>query len=815
MIRAAPPLLLLVLCFLAAPAGAVELRRPTLPQGGEVHLHADTLTRDEKGLITAEGNVRLVAGALHIAADRATYDPERGVATAEGRVTMVEGRTVARARKVTIDLLMESAILEEAAFFQKEEPQDPEALLTAEDATQLQRLGRNEVQLHADQLVRLQDGSFYAVGPNATICDCKGKPDWEIGASSATISEGSRLHLRWPVFYAKGVPIFAAPYFSLPLTNDRRSGLLAPNVSLLGRRGPSYEQPLYLVFGDSYDMTVSAGYFFGNSRPATNPQGQVVLGPDGEPLPEEVAFRGPRGTLELRWAPRIGTSGRGFVAYGYDQSLVSQENLEAKQISNPGVTGYNPNRFAIQLDQADAWDRGYSDRIALNLVSDRNYISDFTDDIVLRGDEALRSTAWAAGRWETALAAVSGTYFQDLRPPFQQGVPVPPGFEETVRLFGDGQRDTFAKLPAAAVDVARYSLPGEMGLSLHLGTVRFAPLTSAGFGDWGTDGLGPGDIGYPGPDPDGTEGDGFFEPGELPAAWRLSIRPTLSRPILFGRFLSVAPFAGWREELYDFEQRGTGVVGWGLVGAAVHTELARSYGGVRHAWIPRAEARTFLPAHDRGGPTKIYDELDTRPLVTTTQARVALRTRLDVPAGEGGTMALEGELGQDATLSPEAELAESFLEAAIRLGPASGSGLFRWDPLSRDLTEAVARLALETLRGDELRLSYRRLGPEGSERIRAIPDALFSDPEHFLEVPSALLGSLQQVGAGATFIPLPGLSLSYDLLFLPTLETARLLEQRATVAYVSSCRCWGGALHFAKRRDEALSAWVSFHLGEF
>src|SRR5690606_38430806 len=207
-------------------------------------------------------------------------------------------------------------------------------------------------------------------------------------------TQGGRLNMSWPVLYAKGVPIFAAPFFSLPLTDERRSGLLAPSVSLLGRRGPAYEQPFYLVLGDSWDLTFSLGYYFGNERNALDPQGNPVMGPDGEPLREEVAFRGPRSTLELRWAPRIGSSGRGYVAYRYDESLVSQRNLRAKRASNPGVGDYVPHRFGIQLDHADTWRRGLSDRIALNLVSDRNYIRDFTDDIVLRGEEALRSTAW-------------------------------------------------------------------------------------------------------------------------------------------------------------------------------------------------------------------------------------------------------------------------------------------------------------------------------------------------------------------------------------------------------------------------------------
>ena len=803
-------LLALLLAF--RPAAAVEAEGPVAPERW-VNLRADRLTRDETGLFLAEGDVRVVVGRLQLGADRAVYDPEKRILTAEGRVTFVEGRTVARARSLRIDLVLESGVLEGVAVFQKKEPQDPEQLLRAADAAELRALGRNEAVLYAEQVVRLSDGNYVAVGPSAAICDCPGKPDWEVGAKTVTLTESGRLNLSWPVFYAKGVPVFAAPFFSIPLTDERRSGLLAPNVSLLGRRGPGYEQPFYLVLGHSWDLTFSLGYFFGNSRDATDPQGNPVLGPNGERLREETAFRGPRSTLELRWAPRLGTSGRGFVAYGYDQSLVSPENLRAKRITAPGVGDYVPHRIGVQLDQVDDWGGGLSDRLAINLVSDRNYIRDFTDDIVLRGEEALRSTAWASWRAGALLLLGEAEYFQDLRPAFGDGADVPPGFVESVRLFGHGQRDTFARIPGAVMDLARLTLPGGFGLDVHLGAARFAPLTAWSFGDWGRDGLGPGDIGYPGPDPDGSEGDGVLEEGELPAVVRFSIRPTLSRSLVFGRFFSLTPYAGWREQFYEYEQTSGGVAGWGLFGAAARTELSRHFGGIRHAWIPAAEVRHLLAGHDTRAPERVYDELDTRPLRSVTQARVALGTRLDVAAES--VVGLEARIGQDVRAWPDPELSESFLDAAIRLGPFDGSGIVRVNPVTWRLTEAVTRASLTADAGHQLRASYRRMAREGSARILAPPDALFSDPEFFLEVPAALLDSLEAIGAGATVVPLRGLTLSYDLLFLPTLTRARLLEQRASIGYESACRCWRGALHFAKRRNEALSAWVSLELASF
>lgn len=776
-----------------------------------VHLSAERLVRDERGIVRAEGNVRLSAGAIVIGAERVEYDPEAETARLEGPVTLVDGPFVARASSAFMDLSTKTGVLQDVALFQKEEPLDPEAVLGQMDTEAVRALGKNELELHAEQVSLVENGEYVALGPSVTTCDCDDRsPDWRIGASSATLGTDDRLRLRWPVVYAKGVPILASPYLSLPLTNERKSGFLFAVPHLAGRRGPSYEQPLYLVLGHSYDMTISAGYYFGHATPVSTEDGAVVTEtPSGEVLKED-AFRGPRGSVEFRYTPRLGTAGRAFVAYGYDLSKRGDD-----------VLGGEPHRYGIQLDHRDEWEGGFADRLAINLVSDRNYVRDFVDDIVLRGEQTLRSTAWFAWRSESALAVAEGVYQQDLRPAFESGVTPPPTFHERLGLFGGGTRDTFQRVPAVAFDLARLPLPMGTGLSLHLGAARFAPWTRAAFGDWGLDGLGPGDAGYPGPDE--GEGDGLFErgrpgsPGEQPAVNRLSIRPTLSAPILFGRYLSLTPSVGWREELYDYEQgRGSGAVGWGVVGASAHTEVARSFAnGVRHAWIPRLEARTFLPAHETNAPVGIYDELDERPTRATTQGRVSLGSELLFPERlSGRALSLDVTVGQDAILVPEAQLAETFGSASLELWPFALTGLIQWDPHRELVTETVAQGSWSDRRGDQLRASYRSLANGGSSRLRAAPDELFADRYFTEESRPIIYRSLEQIGVGATVVPLRGLSLSYDLLFLPDLSRAKLLQQQASIGYSSACDCWAGALHFAKRRDEGLDFWVSFNLGQ-
>lgn len=796
----------LVLLLCAGVASAADPEEPELPAGltpeTPVHLSADELVRDPDGVVEAKGNVRVAAGPLFLGADSIRYDPESQHAELHGAVTLVDGTYVARAASASVDLRTRTGVLDDVALFQKTASPDVERILDAPDAIEVRKAGRNELEVHADRVVRLEDGSYTAANPSVTTCDCGDRPpDWRLAASSARLSPEDRLRLTWPVLYARDVPVLASPFLSLPLTNERKSGLLFAVPHITGRRGPSYEQPVYIVLGHSYDMTVSAGYYFGHAVPVTSENGPRAEAESGA-TPEEDAFRGPRGSVEFRYAPRIGTAGRAFFAYGYD--------LSKRGGLSPGAS---PSRFAIQEDHADDWNGPLADRLAINLVSDRNYVRDFVDDIVLRGEQTLRSTAWVAWREGAALAEVDGIYQQDLRPAFGPDVPVPTGFDETLRLFGHGARDTFQRVPAASIDLARLQGPFGSGLSLHLGVARFAPWTTAGFGDLGIDGLGPGDPAYPGPDL--GESDGVFERGELPSADRFSIRPTLSLPVLAGRWLSVTPYGGWREQVYRYGQdQGTGSVGWAVAGAAAHTEIARSFeGGTRHAWIPRIEARALLPSHASDPPPTIYDERDIRPLRTTTQARVGLGTQLQTPGPGGGVLAFDAEVAQDATLSPDPRLVETLASATVSLWPFRLGGLAVWDPRLDALSETVGEGSWTDIRGDQLRLSYRKLGPAGSARIRAGPDELFSDRFVTEVEPPLVLDDLEQIGAGVTVVPIDRLSLTYDLLFLPDLSSAKILQQRASVGYRSGCDCWAGALHFAKRRQEGLDFWVSFNLG--
>jgi LPS-assembly protein len=104
--------------------------------------------------------------------------------------------------------------------------------------------------LSGEQGLRLEQVSF-------TTCP-KGGEDWKMFASEIVIGKDSPFGEAYNTkFYVGGVPVFWLPYFAFPVTADRQSGLLFPNIGSSSRTGAEYEQPLYWNIAPNYDATIS------------------------------------------------------------------------------------------------------------------------------------------------------------------------------------------------------------------------------------------------------------------------------------------------------------------------------------------------------------------------------------------------------------------------------------------------------------------------------------------------------------------------------------------------------------------------------
>jgi len=109
------------------------------------------------------------------------------------------------------------------------------------------------ISVNADGTLKLIDGNFTT---------CYGEvPDWLLQASEINISveenHGEVINAQFKLF---DVPVFYLPYFSFPVTNERKSGFLYPKISSSGSSGLEIELPYYWNISENMDATITPRY---------------------------------------------------------------------------------------------------------------------------------------------------------------------------------------------------------------------------------------------------------------------------------------------------------------------------------------------------------------------------------------------------------------------------------------------------------------------------------------------------------------------------------------------------------------------------
>ena len=118
---------------------------------------------------------------------------------------------------------------------------------------------------------------------------------WNLKAQRLEIDRKKNLgvaHHAWLYFYH--VPIFYTPYLSFPLNKERKTGLLAPKLSVSSQNGFTYTQPFYMNLAPNYDTLLNTSWIAKRglyvdtlSRYITNnSHGQLRFGA----LPKDSAF---------------------------------------------------------------------------------------------------------------------------------------------------------------------------------------------------------------------------------------------------------------------------------------------------------------------------------------------------------------------------------------------------------------------------------------------------------------------------------------------------------------------------------------------
>jgi LPS-assembly protein len=217
-----------------------ELRERNLTADGPrpVFARGDTISGHTNREITLEGDAEIRRGGTVIRADRLTLYEADDEVIAVGNVRIAREGQVFTGPQLQLKLDANQGSFASPRYYLP---------LTGGrgNAERVDFLGRGEVALI-----------------NATYTTCRpDDPDWFLKAGSLSLDRDADEGIaRSATLYFKGLPIAAAPYFGFPLGDERRSGFLAPTLSLTNTVGGEVRIPYYWNIAPNRDFTLFTNF---------------------------------------------------------------------------------------------------------------------------------------------------------------------------------------------------------------------------------------------------------------------------------------------------------------------------------------------------------------------------------------------------------------------------------------------------------------------------------------------------------------------------------------------------------------------------
>ena len=233
----APPLVLRSSSLLQEKISEDTLSQvPTFVQSDKLNEQANFLT-------TLDGQVVLRRGELLLKADQVDYDQTADLAKARGNVYINRGGMVYQGPELNLHLDSFEGFFTEPTFQMK----------------------KNKAYGSAKRIDFIDPDT--SVLHNATYTSCQRKPgpdwlpDWFFEGDKITVDMArNSAKLEGADLRFKGVPL-PIPSIEVPLTDERKSGLLAPSIGVDNIGGLEYTQPYYWNLAPNRDLTLYPTYW--------------------------------------------------------------------------------------------------------------------------------------------------------------------------------------------------------------------------------------------------------------------------------------------------------------------------------------------------------------------------------------------------------------------------------------------------------------------------------------------------------------------------------------------------------------------------
>lgn len=167
-----------------------------------------------------------------------------------------------------------------------------------------------------------------------TACQCADDPAWYIKGSEFDFDTGADEGVAHNgVLFFQGVPVFASPWLSFPLSGERRSGVLPPTFSLSSSNGFELSVPYYFNIAPNRDLTITPrliskrGVQLQSSFRYLSPtySGSIT----GEFLPDDRLTKTNRYALYIQHNQNFGNGFGGYIYYNKVSDNTYPEDLSS------------------------------------------------------------------------------------------------------------------------------------------------------------------------------------------------------------------------------------------------------------------------------------------------------------------------------------------------------------------------------------------------------------------------------------------------------------------------------------------------------
>lgn len=371
--------------FAAARAARLCLKDPALddfrPGAGKIaeretattDLHAQRISGESREQLRLEGDVEIERADQRIEADAVDYDRGKDAVDAQGNVRYHDERLFVRGKRVRSQLEAGTSQLDDVRY----------------------RMIGTGANGQASRVEVLDDNRRRFFNVDYSTCPPQSR-DWEIRASRIDTNDRSNLGVARDLSLRfKGVPLLYLPYATFPLRDERKSGLLYPQIGGGSNGGFDLTLPYYLNLAPNYDATL---------------------------YPRIITDRGFQFAGELRY---LFPEQQGFVTGTY--------------LPSDDLAGID--RHSYHIEHFGTFGPNYNLQINLNRVSDDRFFEDLGDSLHTSATALLPSYAYFRGRGEWWNFAIGGDDYQVTDPRLTQA------------------SEPYRRLPRATLDAERALLP--------------------------------------------------------------------------------------------------------------------------------------------------------------------------------------------------------------------------------------------------------------------------------------------------------------------------------------------------------------------